>query len=60
MQLMVITLEDARREATVLTYSWEIAMDNYSIEELGGLMFDTLFELAPNLRMVFRKPRPVW
>jgi hypothetical protein len=56
---MVQSLEDARREATVLTYSWDIALDSYAAEELGGLMFDTLFELAPNLRAVFRKPRPV-
>ncbi len=58
-QVLAQTLEDARNEATVLTYSWDIAVDNYAEEELGALLYDTLFELAPNLKPVFKKPRQV-
>jgi hypothetical protein len=55
----VQSLEDVRNEKTVLTLSWDIAMDNVTEEELGNLFHDTLFELAPNLKFVYRKPRQV-
>ena len=58
-QLMAQSLEDARNEATVLSYSWDLALESYNEEDLGTLLFDTLFELAPTLKAVYRKPRPV-
>jgi len=57
--VMAQSLEDATNEATVLTYSWDIALDNLSEEELGALFYDTLFDLAPNLKPVFNKPRQI-
>ena len=54
---MVIVLEDASHDATVLTQSWDLANDNVSEEAMGGLMFDTLFAMAPNLRSEFPKPK---
>ena len=36
-----------------------MAMDNYPDEALGELLYDTLFELAPNLKQVFSKPRQI-
>jgi hypothetical protein len=56
---MAQSLEDARNESTVLSYSWELALDSYTEEDIGGLLFDTLFELAPTLKAVYKKPRPV-
>jgi hypothetical protein len=58
-QVLVQSLEDVRNEKTVLSLSWDIAMDNCSEEELGNMFHDTLFELAPNLRFIYRKPRQV-
>uniref|UniRef100_A0A7S1E185 Globin domain-containing protein n=1 Tax=Hemiselmis andersenii TaxID=464988 RepID=A0A7S1E185_HEMAN len=58
-QLLHQSLEDARNEATVVTYSWDLAMDRNSEEEMGELLFDTLFELAPNLKPVYTKPRQI-
>ena len=58
-QVMAQSLEDAMNEATVLTYSWDLALDNNTEEEMGQLLYDTLFELAPNLRPVYRKPRQI-
>lgn len=58
-QVMAQTLEDARNETTVLSHSWDIALDRNTEEELGGLLYDTLFDLAPNLKPVFKKPREV-
>jgi hypothetical protein len=58
-QVFVHTLEDARNEATVVSYTWDTALDAYTEEELGALLYDTLFELAPNLRPVYKKPRQV-
>ncbi len=53
------SLEAVRNETTVLTYSWDLAVDNCVKEHVGALWYDTLYELAPNLKMVFRKPRQV-
>uniref|UniRef100_A0A6U4YXK8 Globin domain-containing protein n=1 Tax=Hemiselmis andersenii TaxID=464988 RepID=A0A6U4YXK8_HEMAN len=58
-QEMQQSLEDATNEATVLTYSWDLALDNNTEEEMGELLYDTLFELAPNLKPVYRKPRQI-
>lgn len=58
-QILAQSLEDARNEATIITQSWDIAVDNYEEIELGGLLFDTLFELAPNLKPIYKKPRQV-
>ena len=58
-QLFQQSLEDAINEATVLTYSWDLALDNNTEDEMGNLLFDTLFELAPNLKSVYGKPRQI-
>jgi hypothetical protein len=40
-------------------YSWDLANDKVSEEEIGKLLFDTLFSMSPNLKPVFPKPRYV-
>ncbi len=59
LQALAQSLEAVRNETTVLTYSWDVAVDNCTDEHLGTMLYDTLFELAPNLKTVFRKPRQV-
>ena len=39
------------------TNSWDVANDKVSEEEIGKLLFDTLFSMSPNLKPVFPKPR---
>lgn len=36
---------------------WEMAIDTISDEELGGLVYDQLLVLAPNLKSIMTKPR---
>ncbi len=36
---------------------WEMAIDTVSDDELGGLVYDQLLVLAPNLRSIMTKPR---
>jgi hypothetical protein len=40
-------------------FSWDLANDKVSEEEIGKLLFDTLFSMSPNLKPVFPKPRYV-
>uniref|UniRef100_A0A7S1DKS7 Globin domain-containing protein n=2 Tax=Hemiselmis andersenii TaxID=464988 RepID=A0A7S1DKS7_HEMAN len=56
---MTLTLETAGGHNSLVLKSWDICMDNYTEEDLGGMLFDTLFELAPSLKSMFARPRPV-
>jgi len=53
------SIEECGNEQTVISTSWNLAMDNYPDESLGELLYTTLFELAPNLRAVFSKPKQI-
>ncbi len=39
--------------------SWELVSETFSGEEIGGMMYEMLFEIAPNLRTLFSKPKQV-
>ena len=59
-QSMTITLESAGSgRGSIVSQSWDICMDNYGEEELGGMLYDTLFDIAPSLKEMFGRPRPV-
>ena len=57
---MTISLESAdHARGSIVSQSWDICMDNYGEEELGGMLYDTLFDIAPSLKDMFGRPRPV-
>ncbi len=56
---MTITLESAGGNVSLVSQSWDICMDNFTEEDLGGMLYDTLFEIAPSLKTMFARPRPV-
>mmetsp|Transcript_48663 Transcript_48663/g.99363 ORF Transcript_48663/g.99363 Transcript_48663/m.99363 type:complete len:1196 (+) Transcript_48663:44-3631(+) len=56
-ETLLQTMDEVANDQTVITRSWDMALDNYDELELAGLLFDTLFEIAPNLRSVYSKPR---
>jgi hemoglobin-like flavoprotein len=56
---MTLTLENACGQGSLVSMSWDICMDNYTEEDLGGMLYDTLFEIAPSLKSLFSRPRPV-
>lgn len=58
-QSMEQSLEEASNEATILTQSWDMAMDNCPGTEFGELLFDVLFEIAPNMKAIFNKPKQI-
>eukprot|EP00282_Hemiselmis_andersenii_P023993 CAMPEP_0172001742 /NCGR_PEP_ID=MMETSP1041-20130122/3034_1 /TAXON_ID=464988 /ORGANISM="Hemiselmis andersenii, Strain CCMP439" /LENGTH=1380 /DNA_ID=CAMNT_0012655407 /DNA_START=13 /DNA_END=4155 /DNA_ORIENTATION=+ len=58
-QSFIMSLEEASNEATILSQSWDMAMDNCPGNEFGELFFDVLFELAPNMGAIFNKPKQI-
>jgi hemoglobin-like flavoprotein len=58
-QSMTQSLEEASAEATILSTSWDMAMDNFPGNEFGEMLFDVLFELAPNMKQLFNKPKQI-
>jgi hemoglobin-like flavoprotein len=56
---MTLTLDSAACQGSLVSMSWDICMDNYTEEDLGGMLYDTLFEMAPSLKTLFSRPRPV-
>ena len=56
---MTLTLESAVSQGSLVSMSWDICMDNYTEEDLGCMLYDTLFEIAPSLKTLFARPRPV-
>jgi len=58
-QSFIMSLEEASNEATILSQSWDMAMDNCPGNEFGEMFFDVLFELAPNMGTLFNKPKQI-
>jgi len=56
---MALALEAADECTSLVQSSWDMAMDNFSEEELGGMLYDTLIGIAPNLKQMFHRPRQV-
>lgn len=58
-QSFIMSLEEASTEATILSQSWDMAMDNCPGTEFGELFYEVLFELAPNMSALFNKPKQI-
>ena len=56
---MALTLNAAEEPASLVQTSWDVAMENFTEEQLGSMMYDTLFGIAPNLKSLFHRPKQV-
>lgn len=58
-QSFIMSIEEASTEQTIVSQSWDMAMDNCPGSEFGELLYDVLFEIAPNLQTLFCKPKQI-
>ena len=56
-QSMRQQLESAGSSHSLIQMAWDMTLDTMPEDELGGVIFDTLCELAPNIGMVITSPR---
>ncbi len=45
--------------ASLIQQSWDAATATVSLDVVGGCIYETLFEIAPNLRHLFSKPKEI-
>ena len=56
-ETLLQTMDEVTNDQTVISRSWDMALDNYDELEIANLLYEILFELAPNLRAVYTKPK---
>ncbi len=56
---MGATLECHGSGASLVQESWDAALDRLPGPQLGVLLYEALFELAPNVRPLFKRSRDV-
>jgi len=45
--------------SSLIQQSWDSTLERCSPEEIGDCIYDTLFQIAPNLRHLFSKPKEI-
>ena len=56
---MEAVLEAYERRKSPILQTWDASLDAFTKSELGDLFFDSLLEIAPNIKILFAKPKQV-
>jgi hemoglobin-like flavoprotein len=54
---MTQTLEEVGSTLSVVRDSWDLIMNKVSAEDIGRMIYEKLFQLAPNVANIFTKPK---
>eukprot|EP00281_Chroomonas_sp_CCMP1168_P017796 CAMPEP_0206218674 /NCGR_PEP_ID=MMETSP0047_2-20121206/3921_1 /ASSEMBLY_ACC=CAM_ASM_000192 /TAXON_ID=195065 /ORGANISM="Chroomonas mesostigmatica_cf, Strain CCMP1168" /LENGTH=1169 /DNA_ID=CAMNT_0053641185 /DNA_START=104 /DNA_END=3613 /DNA_ORIENTATION=+ len=56
---MMHGVDTAGASTVLVAQSWETALEKHTVEDLGIMIYDALFEIAPNFEELFRTPKQV-
>jgi len=56
---MLVVENASHAKASLIQRSWDAVNDALTVEQIGGAVYDTLFQIAPNLKSLFTKPKEI-